>query len=223
MLSTIEEDRIAAAVTKAEETTTGEIVVVLAREVSRYREVPLAWAAALSLAVPPLLFALGLRPIAYFADELWTLNQPTATTLGLTFSLYAIAQIILFLVVFAVTSIAPVRRALTPAVLRRHRVDTAAHHQFVSLSNRSAGSETGVLIFVALDDRQVRVLADAGIHQKCGEEPWTRAVAAIAAAMKAGHDPTGGILEAVQICGAALSEHYPGAGPHAFSARPLEV
>jgi putative membrane protein len=223
MLSAIEEDRIAAAVTKAEEATTGEIVVVLAREVSRYREVPLAWAAALSLAVPPLLFALGVRPIAARADDLWTLGQSTASTLGLTFSLYAIAQIVLFVIIYAVVSIPAARRALTPAVLRRHRVDTAAHHQFLSLSNRAAGSETGVLIFVALDDRQVRVLADAGIHQKCGEAPWQGAVGAVAAAMKAGHDPTGGILEAVGICGAALSQHYPGAGPHAFSARPLEV
>jgi putative membrane protein len=223
MLSAIEEDRIAAAVTDAEKGTTGEIVVVLASEVSRYREVPLAWAAALSLAVPPLLFAAGLRPIANLAEDLWTYGQPTTTALGLTFSLYAIAQIVLFMVVYAVAAMPAVRRRITPAALRRHRVDSAAHHQFLSLSNRASGSETGVLVFVALDDRQVRVLADAGIHQKCGEEPWRQAVAAIAAAMKAGEDPTGGILEAVRICGAALAAHYPGSGPHAFSARPLEV
>jgi len=70
----------------------------------------------------------------------------------------------------------------------------------------------------------VQILADAGIHQKVGDTAWNRAVAAIGSAMKAGHDPTAGIIEAVEICGAALREHYP-ASPHAhaFSARPIEV
>jgi putative membrane protein len=101
----------------------------------------------------------------------------------------------------------------------------AAHHQFASLGARAGGAETGVLIFVALEDRQVQIMADAGIHQKCGEAPWIAAAAAVATAMKAGHDPTAGIVEAVNICGAALAEHYPGSGPHSagFSDRPLEV
>jgi putative membrane protein len=101
----------------------------------------------------------------------------------------------------------------------------AAHHQFASMGARAAGAQTGVRIFVALDDRQVQILADAGIHQKCGEAPWAAAAAAVAAAMKAGHDPTAGIVEAVEICGAALAEHYPADGPHAggYSNRPLEV
>jgi uncharacterized membrane protein len=43
--------------------------------------------------------------------------------------------------------------------------------------------------------------------------------------MKAGHDPTSGIVEAIQICGAALGAHFPstGASPHVFSNRPIEI
>jgi putative membrane protein len=144
--------------------------------------------------------------------------------LGLTIGLYAAAQIVLFLVVLAIVHVPAVRRRLTPASLKRHRVAGAAQHHFTALSGRAV-SETGVLIFVALDDRQVRILADAGIHQKCGETPWAKAAEAIGQAMKAGDDPTAGIVQAVEICGAALAEHYPGAGPAdpAFSPRPVEA
>ncbi|MGH7011620.1 MAG: TPM domain-containing protein, partial [Caulobacteraceae bacterium] len=86
-------------------------------------------------------------------------------------------------------------------------------------------SETGVLIFVALADRQVQILADAAIHQRCGEKPWREAAAAIVQAMKGGADPTSGIVRAVEICGAALAEHFPSSGraDERFSDQPLEV
>jgi putative membrane protein len=227
MLSDIDEDRIAAAVGKAEEGTGGEILVVLAKEVSRYREVPLAWAAALSLALPPIILALSVRPLAAYIESLWALAQAGAldNELSIALSVYAFGQITIFLAVFAIASIPAVRRVLTPRSLKSHRVARAAHHQFVSISSRATGSETGVLMFVALDDHQVQILADAGIHQKVGETVWTAAATAIGAAMKAGHDPTSGIITAVEMCGAALKEHFPASGPQAqrFSNRPLEV
>ena len=227
MLTKIEEDRIAAAVAKAEETTTGEIFVVLANEVSKYREVPLAWAAAVALALPPIVLALTITPLTDLTGELWVAGQMGAleTELGMAIGLYAAAQIVIFLAVLALAHIPSLRRRLTPRALKRHRVANAAHRQFVSISNRARGSETGVLVVVALDDRQVQVLADAGIHQKCGEAPWTQAAEAITSAMKAGDDPTAGIIQAVDICGQALGKHYPSSGPHdpAFSPRPLEV
>jgi putative membrane protein len=227
MLSAIEEDRIEAAVKAAEEGTSGEIICVLAGEVAKYREVPLAYAAAVSLAVPPIILALTVRPLAAFVDDLWALAQAGALEreLSLSLGIYAAIQIALFLITFAVVSIPTVRRGLTPRTLKSHRVAEAAHHQFASISAHAAGSETGILIFVALDDRQVQILADAGIHQKVGDPVWNQAVAAIGGAMKAGHDPTGGIIEAIRICGAALKEHYPEAEPHAhaFKARPIEV
>jgi putative membrane protein len=75
MLTKLEEDRITAAVAKAEEATTGEIFVILANEVSRYREVPLAWAAAVALALPPIVLALTLAPLTDLTGELWLVGQ----------------------------------------------------------------------------------------------------------------------------------------------------
>lgn len=227
MLSAIEEDRIEAAVAKAEEGTSGEILCVLAREVSQYREIPLAWAAGVSLVLPPLVFALTVRPLANLVSDLWVLGQSGAleSELGMGLSIYALLQCFLFVIVFLTVSIPAVRRRLTPRLLKSHRVARAAHRQFAAIGARAVGSETGVMIFVALDDHQVQVLADAAIHQKVGDPVWNRAAAAIGAAMKHGDDPTAGIIEAVEICGAALREHFPAAGSHdqVFSNRPLEV
>ena len=48
-------ERITAAIEKAESRTSGEIFCVLAQEVSRYREVPLVWAALAGLVLPPII------------------------------------------------------------------------------------------------------------------------------------------------------------------------
>jgi putative membrane protein len=227
MLSTIDKDRITEAVTKAEENSSGEIVCALATEVSTYREVPLAWAAAVALAAPPIALALGVRPLTAGDGGLWLIAQASSIEWQLTLALvlYASLQIVLFLVVALVVHIPAVRRRLTPRSLKAHRVAQAAQHHFAAVSARTTDSDTGVLIFVALIDRQVQILADAAIHQKCGDAVWTRAAQAIAKAMRHGADPTGGIVEAIEICGAALREHFPadGARAHAYPSRPIEV
>lgn len=228
MLDRLDEDRIAAAVAKAEDGTSGEIVVVLASEVSHYPDVALAYAAAAALVLPPLALALGLHPMALLADAgLWTAAQSGAREgeVAMTLTVYAALQAALFIAVFLICEITSVRRAVTPPILKRHRVARAAHQQFAAISSRAQGSATGVLLFVALDDRQVRIEADKGIHDKVGDPVWTRAAQAVGTAMKAGHDPTAGIVEAIDICGAALKEHYPHVGAHTpvFSPRPLEI
>jgi len=227
MLSRIEEDRIEVAVAKAEETTAAEIVVVLAAEVSNYREVPLAWAAAVTLILPPVALLLGVEPMKLATNAgVWIAGQARAleSEFMLALGLYAIAQAVLFLVVFAICEIPAVRRAITPTVLKRHRVERIAQQQFAAIGARAREAETGVLIFVAVDDRQVRILAATEVHDKVGEPVWARAVKAIGESMKARHDPSAGVIEAVEICGAALGEHYPiGIAGHTTSNRPMEI
>ena len=228
MLSRIEEDRIEAAVAKAEESTSAEIVVVLANEVSNYREVPLAWAAAVSLILPPIALLLGVEPMKLATSAgVWIAGQARAleAEFMLALSLYAVAQALLFILIFALGEIPAVRRAITPATLKRHRVERVAQQQFAAIGARAREAETGVLIFVALDDRQVRILSPTAVHDKVGDAVWTSAVKAVGEAMKAGHDPTSGIIAAVEICGAALAGPYPADlnHPHALTARPVEI
>ncbi len=227
MLTPIEEDRIEAAVATAEARTAAEIVVVLSAEVSNYREVALAWAAAVALVLPPLALMLGVEPMTLATKAgVWLAGQARALEgeFMLALGFYAIAQAVLFLVVFGVCEIPAVRRAITPAVLKRHRVAKVAQQQFAAIGARALEAETGVLIFVALEDRQVRILAPDAVHDKVGEAVWNRAVAAIGEGMKAGRDPTAGIVQAVEICGEGLARHYPATGEiHSLSNRPIEI
>jgi putative membrane protein len=228
MLSAIDKTRIEAAVGQAETGTTGEIICVLSGEVSHYPEVALAWAAIVALVLPALALALGVRPLALgVGGEIWMAAQSGALEgeIAAALGIYALVQTALFILVFAIMEIPPVRRWATPTMLKRHKVERAARQQFASVSARATGSETGVLIFVALVDRQVQILADAALHQKADEAAWKAASLAIGAAMKEGRDPTAGIVQAIEICGSVLRAHFPTSGPRpqVFSDRPLEI
>jgi putative membrane protein len=223
MLTADDHRRIEAAVAAAEEGSAGDIFCVLAGEVSSYREVPIAWAAAVALLGPPAVLAVGLRPLmlAITAGG-WTAGQASALPgeLAFAFSGYAIAQVCLFGLVALITSLPPVRRLVTPRFLKRHRVKKAAFHHFAAAHSHAKDSETGVLIFVALVERQVEILADAAIHAKVGDSVWRAAADAVMAGMRQ-PDPTAGIEKAIAICGAALKAHFPAAGPRAVD-RPVE-
>ncbi len=62
MISQADKDRIGDAISAAEAKTSGEIFCVIARHSSDYRLVPVAWAAAVALAVPAPLIYLTLWP-----------------------------------------------------------------------------------------------------------------------------------------------------------------
>lgn len=224
MLTPDDHRRIEAAVARAEDGTTGDIFCVLAGEVSSYREIPIAWGAAAALLIPPAVLAVGLKPLltAITAGG-WTVAQASAQQAELAFALtgYAVAQVALFGLVALVTSIAPVRRAVTPRFLKRHRVKKAAFHHFAAAHAHAKDSETGVLIFVALVERQVEVLADAAIHAKVGDVVWQAVAGAVQTGMKAS-DPTAGIERAIGLCGDALKAHFPAAGPRATVDRPSD-
>jgi putative membrane protein len=145
--------------------------------------------------------------------------------LALALGAYALIQTVLFVLIFLILEIPALRRLATPTMLKRHKVERAARQQFAAISARAAGSETGVLIFVALVDRQVQILADKVLHQKADEAAWKAAALAIGAAMKSGQDPTGGIVQAVEICGSVLRAHFPSSEPRTqvFANHPVEI
>ena len=223
MLTLDDHRRIEAAVASAEDGTSGDIFCVLAGEVSSYREVPIAWGAAAALLIPPAVTALALAPaLAAITAGDWTAAQGSGVQNQVAFALtgYAIAQLLLFGIVTLLTSLAPIRRLLTPRFLKRHRVKKAAFHHFAAAHSHVKESDTGVLIFVALVERQVEILADAAIHTQCGDAVWAKAAAAIQEGMKQ-PDPTAGIEQAIAICGVALKAHFPLAGARGHLDRPV--
>jgi putative membrane protein len=211
MLTDPDRKRIADAVTLAESKTSGEIFCVLAHEVSRYREIPLAWAAAAALLVPPGLVLAGLHRLA-LADifSSWTDESVRAAEAVILHALstYALLQAGLFLAVALIVAVPRVRRVLTPRALKRHRVRQVARHHFAASGLRLSHSEPHILIFASLADRQVELVSHEAIHKAVGEGPWNAAVAAVTEGMRAGR-PADGFVRAIEICGAALAEHFP--------------
>jgi putative membrane protein len=223
MLTPEDHRRIEAAVAKAEDGTSGDIFCVLAGEVSSYREVPLGWGAAAALLIPPAVLGVAFHPVlAAFTQGGWTAAQASATQSQIAFALtgYALAQLLLFGVVTLIASLTPVRRVLTPRFLKRHRVRKAAFHHFAAAHSHVKDSDTGVLIFVALVERQVEILADGALHGRCGDVVWARAADAVQQGMKT-PDPTAGIEAAIAICGEALKAHFPLAGQREHLDRPV--
>lgn len=203
--------RIAAAIAAAESRTSGEIFCVLARRVSTYRDVSLAWAAGAALLLPLGLIPLGFDPSAlpgfgggWEAAHLASRSMPV----GQLLAAYAAIQAVVFVAVLALTSIPAVRRLVTPRGLRDGRVRDAAMQQFLAHGLHVTEARTGVLIFAALSDHRVEVIADEGIHGRVDQAVWADAVGALAKALKKG-DPATGFESAIGLCGEVLAEHFP--------------
>jgi putative membrane protein len=126
-------------------------------------------------------------------------------------STYSLVQAGLFLVVALIVAIPSVRRVMTPRALKRHRVRQVARHHFAASGMRLSAAEPHILIFASLADRQVELVAHEAIHKAVGEGPWNAAVVAVTEGMKAGK-PADGFVRAIEICGAALAQHFPATG-----------
>lgn len=213
-------DRIAAAIKAAESRTSGEIFCVLARRVSSYRDVSLAWAAAAALILPLGLIPLGFEPgwIPGFADG-WEASHLAArrVSIGHALGAYAVIQAVLFVVVYLITRLPGVTRWITPRAVRRARTRNAAVQQFLAHGLHVTQARTGVLIFAALSDHQVEVVADKGIYDQVDHAVWGDAAEALAQGLKR-DDPAAGFEAAVGLCGEVLARHFP---PH--SGNPNEV
>lgn len=188
-------DRIRAAVAAAESGTSSEIVPVFVEASGAYPEA--AWRAGTILGT-----------VAVAAGDLLAPDVIAA---------HVYTPLLVFAAAFATGF------ALTPLVppLLRFLVSRASMAEAVSLRAEAAFTReqvfatrerTGILIFVSLLERKVRVLADSGIHSKVAEGTWDGVVAKVVAGMKAGK-PADGIVEAVGLCGSLVRQH-------GFAARP---
>jgi len=203
--------RIAEAVEAAEKTTAGEIFCVLAPEVSENREVPLIWAAAAALILPAGGLLAGLRPdmlTRLFGG--WTVGHASATeaTILSTLSIYIGLQAAIFVLTALLVSIPPVRRALTPRALKAAAVRRAAMEQFLGQGLHLTRDRTGVLIFAALAERRVEVIADEGIYKAAPQTVWDEVRADLVAGLARGRIADG-FVAAVTRTGQILSAHVP--------------
>jgi putative membrane protein len=179
-------DRIAATIRLAEETTSGEIVCVLARRSSDYAYVPPLWGAFVALASPwPMLLFTDLSSREIFA-----------------------AQIAIFIVATLFVSWGPVRFLLTPRAVKRARAARAAIEQFLSRGVSATKGRTGVLIFVSCAERYARIVADDAIAAKIANEEWQGALDLLLQDMRQ-EKVADGFIAAIEECARLLARHAP--------------
>jgi len=179
--------RLSAAIRASEQLTAGEIVCVLARTSSvGATALPVLAAAVIALAVPWLLMAL------------------TALSLHLILSI----QVLVFLVMFAVSCFAAVQTVLMPCAVRRALSHPAAMEQFVIRGVSRTRDRTGILIFVSLAERYARIIADDGIAARVPKAQWQGAVDVLVDHMRR-DQVVDGFIAAIAICGDVLAAHFP--------------
>jgi uncharacterized membrane protein len=79
---------------------------------------------------------------------------------------------------------------------------------FFGLKMEKTEQRNGVLLYIALKDRQLAIFGDEGIHQKVGTAFWNREIGHMLNAFNAAHFADG-IVNIVTEVGNALHEHFP--------------
>lgn len=189
MISADDQTRITRAIRDAERTTCGEIVCVLARGSSSYVHVAALWAAGLALVAPWLLLA---------ATQ-WSVQR------------ILLCQLAVFVVGLLVLSLEPVRMRLVPRPVQRARAHREAMEQFFARGMTRTKARCGVMIFVSLNERYARIVADEGIAARVRNEEWAEAVAVLIEHMRR-RDIANGFVAAIGRCGAILAEKAPPTG-----------
>jgi len=210
----IDHARINAAILRAEETTSGEITCVIKGKAMDYAETSLGWAIGVAMILPLILFSVGIMPHQWLALAMSRIEGWTATGVDGTFRIweaviaYALLQLILFVIVYALVAATPLKVWLTPRAIKHRKAHEKAMEQFYGRGLHLTRDHTGVMIYCALEERFVEVIADEGIHAKVDDGLWNNTVQVLVKHIKTG-DLTTGFEQAVLACGNALTDHFP--------------
>jgi len=186
MIPQADRARVTDAIRAAEVKTSGEIFCIIARQSSDYRLVPIAWAAVIALLVPLVSI--------YLTD--WSVEW-----------IYGL-QLVVFLAATLLLSHPALRFHVVPRQTQHDRAHAEALRQFWAQGLDKTTGRTGVLIFASVGERYAEIVADAGINERVGPSVWDDAIAALIAGIKDGR-AADGLIAAVDMCGAALAEHFP--------------
>lgn len=183
-----ERKRIVAAVRKAETSTSGEIVPLVAARSADYPAAVFNGALSLGLLVSiATAWALG-------REDMWSF-------LVLFCAAYALCFLLL-------RSCDALKRLFLPARVMDAEVARAAMTAFHAHGLHRTREMTGVLLYVSVFERRVHVLADKGINDKVAPEAWNDIVALVVRGIREGRQGEA-LAEAVTRCGELLSAHFP--------------
>jgi putative membrane protein len=213
MTLSIDHTRINAAIAQAEITTSGEITCVIKRKALDYPETPLMWAAAIAFIVPLIFLGAGIWPHDWLKPIMLMIFGWNAPGAGAFISIeaiifYALMQLILFTATYIFVAIPKVTLWLTPRAIIVKRAHKKAMEQFLAQGLHLTHERTGVMIFCALEEHFVDIIADEGIYTKVDKAVWNETVSVLIKHIKSG-DITSGFVAAIEKSSHVLSVHFP--------------
>ena len=208
MLRLSEDDhkKVAVAVAKAEAESNGEIVTIATALSDKYHDVALHWAVAVLIAVLAFYAALPSKLI-WIADMVlggWSSEHSLRELL----TILLVIAMLKFTVVLLILRWMPLRLLLTPGTTKTRRVRRRAIELFKVGADRRTVGRTGILLYLSAGEHRAEIVADEAILAVTTPETWGEAMAALLTEVKAGR-PAEGIIAAVSLIGAVLSEHFP--------------
>jgi len=187
-LTAAERLQIEARIAEAEKRTSGEIVVMVVPSSYHY---PLASMLGSSF----LAILLGIAVALLFGqDSMWFF-----------LSVFGISFMVLHEIIKRVNII---KRVFVTASDMKWEVEEAAIQSFYHRKINHTLDHTGILIYISLFERKVRVVADQGISAKVAKEVLQDIVNTIVHGI-GGKEHGNAIAEAVDRCGEILARHFP--------------
>ncbi|MDF2619700.1 MAG: hypothetical protein K0S00_2359 [Xanthobacteraceae bacterium] len=187
ILTDTEQARLAEAVRRAEAGTAGEIrVVISTRPLVPHANHALLWAAVLALALP--------WPVALLTP----IDVPQLLAL----------QAAVFVLLGALLALTPLGTRCVPQAVKHAAARNAALDHFLGFGIHRTSGRTGILIFVALPEHRVEVVADEAIHARVGPGAWAELCARVLAGAREDR-LTEGLEAGIAEAGRLLGEHAP--------------
>ena len=187
LVSEADRQKVTEAIARAETTTCGEIVAVIAPASGSYVYAAFFWPAIIALLVP-----------APFIHWTW---WPIQTIYMIQLAVFAVLTLLLLI-------LRPLRFALVPRSLKRQVAHRRAMEQFLAQNLHTTPGRTGVLIFVSVAERYAEIVADSEIAAHVETAAWRGIVDDLTGKIAAG-DPVGGFLGAIAAIARPLAEHFP--------------
>ena len=197
---------VSQAVAKAESTTDGEIVTIVAEISDKYKETAYVWASLSALAV---LAAFAICPEFYTAlISRFTGEWNPEFTIGQYVAIAGSFALLKWLAVWFIFHWQPLRLLFTLPSVKKTAVRLRAIDLFrVGIESRTAG-RTGILIYLSMKEHRAEIVADEAIAGKVDAAIWGDAMLALVENTRA-RAPGKGMAAAVAQVGAVLSEHFP--------------
>ncbi len=196
-------DRIAAAITKAEQGTRAEFVAAVAQRSDDYRS-----GAYLAGAIAAVIAGI----------VVWLLTPWPGPGEVLS------AQIIVFLLVVLVVVRTKTGLMLVSARRKRRMASRVARLLFIDRGLASTEEHCGVLFFVSMAERHVEIVADQGIDQTVEPGAWQKIIDGFTQQVKNGALEQA-FIGAIEALGQLMAKHYPpnGDNPNRIPDRMIEV